>query len=132
MEQQWRAGKRDKKKLGSYPSISLAQAREIFKRDHANVIPKGRSIKIAGDTWQGSGSDLFEAYVKTLKDAGKRSWEDTEKGPNKIADTPTHRRRQRTRRLRCVGSNRGSATSFTCFSRPWPRFKAWATFDLKL
>ena len=66
MAQQWRDGKRTKKKLGSYPSTSLAQAREIFQRDYANVIQKGRSIKIAGDTWLGSVGDLFEAYVKAV------------------------------------------------------------------
>jgi len=32
-------------------------------------------------------ADLFEAYVQHLKDAGKRSWKETEKGLNKIADT---------------------------------------------
>lgn len=32
MAQQWRDGKRTKKKLGSYPSMSLAQAREIYTR----------------------------------------------------------------------------------------------------
>ena len=33
MAQQWRDGKRSKKKIGAYPSMSLAQAREIYKRD---------------------------------------------------------------------------------------------------
>jgi len=41
MAQQWRDGKRTKKKLGAYPSMSLAQAREIFKHDFADVIQKG-------------------------------------------------------------------------------------------
>lgn len=87
MAQQWRDQKRLKKKLGSYPSISLAQAREIFQRDFADMIQKGRSIKIAGDTRPGTVADLFEAYVKNLKDAEKPSWKETEKGLNKIADT---------------------------------------------
>lgn len=86
MAQQWRDQKRLKKKLGSYPSISLAQAREIFQRDFADMIQKGRSIKIAGDTRPGTVADLFEAYVKNLKDAEKPSWKETEKGLNKIAD----------------------------------------------
>ena len=47
MAQQWRDKKRTKKKLGSYPSMTLAQAREVFKRDFAGMIQKGRSIKIA-------------------------------------------------------------------------------------
>ncbi len=49
MAQQWRDGKRVKKKLGAYPSMSLAQAREVFKRDYADAIQKGRNIKISGD-----------------------------------------------------------------------------------
>jgi len=87
MAQQWRDEKRLKKKLGSYPAMSLAEAREIFKRDFADMIQRGRSIKIAGDTRPGTVADLFEAYVQYLKQAGKRSWKETEKGLNKIADT---------------------------------------------
>jgi integrase len=87
MAQQWRDEKRLKKKLGSYPAMSLAEVREIFKRDFADMIQRGRSIKIAGDTRPGTVADLFEAYVQHLKDAEKRSWKETEKGLNKIADT---------------------------------------------
>jgi integrase len=87
MAQQWRDGKRIKKKLGDYPSMSLAQAREVFKRDFADMIQKGRSIKIAGDARPGTVADLFEAYVQNLRDAGKPSWKETEKGLKKIADT---------------------------------------------
>ncbi|MCK1590051.1 Arm DNA-binding domain-containing protein, partial [Bradyrhizobium sp. 169] len=87
MAQQWRDGKRAKKKLGAYPSTSLAQARDIFKRDYADVIQKGRSIKIATDTRPGTIADLFEGYVASLKGAGKPSWKETEKGLNKIAGT---------------------------------------------
>lgn len=87
MAQQWRDEKRLKKKLGSYPAMSLAEAREIFKRDFADMIQRGRSIKIADDTRPGTVADLFEAYVQYLKDAGKRSRKETEKGLNKIADT---------------------------------------------
>ena len=67
--------------------MPLSQAREVFKRDYADVIQKGRSIKIAGDTRPGTVADLFEAYVQYLKDADKASWKETEKGLNKIADT---------------------------------------------
>jgi integrase len=49
--------------------------------------PKGRSIKIAGDTRPGTVADLFEAYVAYLKEGGKPSWKEAEKGLNKIADT---------------------------------------------
>ncbi len=87
MAQQWRDDKRIKKKLGSYPSMSLSKAREIFNRDFAERIQKGRSIKIAGDTRPGTVADLFEAYVAYLKAGGKPSWKEAEKGLNKIADT---------------------------------------------
>jgi hypothetical protein len=86
MVQQWRDGKRTKSKIGSYPAMSLSEAREIFKRDFAEVIQKGSSIKIAGDARASTVADLFEAYVKNLKDAGKSSWSEAEKGLNKIAD----------------------------------------------
>lgn len=76
MAQQWRDQKRLKKKLGSYPSMSLSQAREVFKRDYADMIQKGRSIKIAGDTRPGTVADLFEANVASLKAAGKPSWKE--------------------------------------------------------
>ena len=42
-------------KLGNYPSMPLGQAREVFKRDYADLIQKGRSIKIATDTRPGTG-----------------------------------------------------------------------------
>ena len=87
MAQQWRDGKRSKAKIGNYPSISLAQAREVFKRDYANLIQKGRSIKIASDTRAGTVADLFEAYVQSLKENGKPSWKEVEKGLSRIADT---------------------------------------------
>ena len=76
MAQQWRDGKRLKKKLGSYPSMSLSKAREIFTRDFADIIQKGRSIKLAGDTRPGTVADLFEGYVAHFKSAAKSSWKD--------------------------------------------------------
>jgi hypothetical protein len=69
MAQQWRDGRRTKSKIGSYPATSLSDAREIFKRDFADTILKGSSIKIAGDARPVTVADLFEAYVKSLKEA---------------------------------------------------------------
>lgn len=86
MAQQWRAGRRIKSKIGSYPAMSLAQAREIFARNFAEVIQKGSSIKIAGDTRPGTVADLFEAYAKHLKGADKSSWLEVEQSLDKIAD----------------------------------------------
>lgn len=59
MAQQWRDGRRIKSKIGDYPIISLADAREIFKRDFAQVIQRGASIKTASDTRPGTVGDLF-------------------------------------------------------------------------
>jgi len=87
MAQQLRDGKRTKRKLGAYPSMSFALAREIFKRDFADVSQKGHSIKIVTDTRPGTVADLFEGYVASLTAAAKPSWKETEKGLNKIADT---------------------------------------------
>jgi integrase len=87
MAQQWRGGRRSKSKIGSYPAVSLSEAREIFNRDFADAILKGRSIKIAGDSRPGTVADLVEAYVTHLRTAGKPSWKDVEQSLNRIADT---------------------------------------------
>ena len=86
MAQQWRDGKRTKSKIGVYPTMSLADAREVFKRDFADVILKGSSIKIAGDTRPGTVADLFEAYIAALKSAGKSSWRDADKALDNVAN----------------------------------------------
>jgi integrase len=86
MAQQWHNGRRTKSKIGSYPVTALSEAREIFKRDFAEIILKGKSIKIAGDPRPGTVADLFEAYVTNLKESGKSSWPDVEKELNKVAD----------------------------------------------
>lgn len=86
MAQQWRDGKRTKSKIGDYPAMPLTEARATFKRDFAEVIQKGSSIKIAGDARPGTVADLFDAYVKNLKAAGKSSWPEAEAGLNKIAN----------------------------------------------
>src|SRR2546430_149222 len=49
MAQQWRDGRRTKSKIGSYPTLSLADARAIFQRDFSEAILKRRSIKMVGD-----------------------------------------------------------------------------------
>jgi len=87
LAQQWREGKRSKKKMGTYPSMSLAQARQVFQRDYADMIQKGRSIRIATDTRLGTVEDLFAGYVASLKAANKPSWKDAEKSLDKIAST---------------------------------------------
>jgi hypothetical protein len=65
--------------------MSLSEAREIFKRDYADVILKGRSIKTASDARPGTVGDLFKGYVKHLKSNDQPSWLQVEKGLDKIA-----------------------------------------------
>jgi integrase len=79
MAQQWRDGRRVKSKIGSYPAMSLSNAREIFKRDFAGVILQGRSIKTAIDARPSTVGDLFDAYVKHLKSNEQNSWLAVEK-----------------------------------------------------
>ncbi|MEC3911034.1 tyrosine-type recombinase/integrase [Sphingobium sp. CR2-8] len=87
LAQQWRNNKRVRVKLGDYPSMTVAEARETFERDFANAIQKGRSIKIVRDERTGTVGDLFDGYVAWLKANDKPSWKDTQKGLDKIADT---------------------------------------------
>jgi integrase len=84
--QQWLEGKRKLKKLGEYPHMSLADAREVFTRDFSAAINKGASIKVQGDTRPGTVGDLFEGYADWLRDSGKMSHKEARKGLNKIAD----------------------------------------------
>ncbi len=87
MAQQWRDGRRTKSKIGSYPAVSLSDARMIFQRDFAQIILKRSSIKVAADARPGTVADLFDGYVQHLKYEGKSSWVDAYKGFNKILDT---------------------------------------------
>lgn len=85
--QQWRDNKRFRVKLGDYPAMSVAEARETFERDFAHAIQKGRNIKIVRDNRTGTVGDLFDGYVAWLNANDKTSWKETRKGLNKIADT---------------------------------------------
>lgn len=85
--QQWISNKRRLSKMGDYPHMPLAEAREIFNRDYAGAINKGASIKVQGDTRPGTVGDLFEAYCDHLEASGKKSHKEARKGLNKIADS---------------------------------------------
>jgi len=87
MAMQWREGKVVKAKLGNYPAMTLAQAREIFERDYAGLIQKKRNIRLATDSRLGTVGDLFDAYADYLKDSGKSSWKEAKKGLDSIANT---------------------------------------------
>jgi integrase len=84
--QQWRTGRRTKVTIGAYPSMPLAEAREVFERDFADLIQKGVTIKSAADTRVGSLGDLFDGYVAHLRDTGKSSWRDVEKCLERCAE----------------------------------------------
>jgi integrase len=86
MAQQWRDGRRTKAKIGDYPSMPLVQAREVFRRDFANLIQKGRSVKLADDTRPGTIADLFDGYVEHLKSNGKMSWVEVYERLNTIVE----------------------------------------------
>jgi integrase len=61
--QHWHHGKRKLSKIGSYPSLSLSEARELF-RNPPEQVKAGGSV-----------GELFEDYVSHLQKAGKRSAE---------------------------------------------------------
>lgn len=82
---QWRDGKRTQAKIGSYPSITLASARERFSRDYANPIAGRMSIKLSAAARPGTVGDLFDAYVASLEAAGKMSAGDVRKTLDKAA-----------------------------------------------
>jgi integrase len=71
----YRGGKRAKAKLGSYPAMSVAEARRVFLTDYAPVISGGSDPKAAKrrQTSAGTVAELFEAYVDHLRLGGKRS-----------------------------------------------------------
>ena len=87
MAQQWRDGHARNRRSAAYPAMSLSRGARDFQARLCRRHPERRSIKIAGDARPGTVADLFEGYVKHLKDAGKSSWPEAEKGLNKIADT---------------------------------------------
>jgi integrase len=77
----YRGGRRVMLKIGLYPLLSLADARKRFREEYAPIIssgtdPTSRYVRrhhrgaIEGATV----TELFRAYVDSLKNAGKRSW----------------------------------------------------------
>ncbi len=76
--QQWLAGKKRLKKMGTYPRLTLAEARKRYEAEFANVIETKQDIRITATAAQGTVADLFEGYVASLKAAGKRSSEETD------------------------------------------------------
>jgi integrase len=78
----YRAGKRSMLKIGSYPTLSVAEARKKFRGDFAPVISAGdvplsnrARARLRGTTVK----DMFQAYVDHLKAAGSPSWLNVER-----------------------------------------------------
>ena len=74
-----RGGKRKLTKIGSYPDMSLQAARAKFQTDYSPAILKGANptnpyARAAHNEKDITLKALFEAYVASLKLAGKRSW----------------------------------------------------------
>lgn len=74
--QQWLNGKKRLRKIGRYPAMSLAVARERFEAEFSQTIATRLDIRIATDAKPGTLSDLFNAYTDSLKLAGKRGEKD--------------------------------------------------------
>lgn len=89
---QWRDGKRTQAKLGSYPSMTLKEARERFARDYAGAIQAGASIKLQAADKPGTVGDLFAGYLAHLEAAGKPSAVEVRKGLDKAAEAIGRRR----------------------------------------
>ncbi|MDP3328767.1 site-specific integrase [Parvibaculum sp.] len=74
----YRIGKRRMTKIGSYPTMGLAEARKAFREDFAPAIsigasPDGRLSRASHKHAYGTVEDLFTAYVASLRSEGKRS-----------------------------------------------------------
>jgi integrase len=68
-------GRRAKAKIGSYPALTVAEARRIFQTDYAPVIITGRDPREdrRRAAAQGTLGQLFDAYIAYLRGNGKRS-----------------------------------------------------------
>lgn len=73
----WRDGRKRMAKIGSYPALSLADARKEFRESFAPAISAGRDPEAPKARRERRGvtvADLFEAYVEHLKSGERRSW----------------------------------------------------------
>lgn len=80
--QQWVGDRRRLSKIGSYPALTLAQARIEFATNHHLKIVKGEDIRSTPVT--GTIGRLFEDYVRYMKSNGMRSAPDVEYALGKI------------------------------------------------
>lgn len=69
-----RDGKRQSVKVGSFPEMSLSEAREQFK-SYSEGIAQGKSVKASQSVPIGTLGDLFDGYLSTL--VGRASHDDS-------------------------------------------------------
>jgi integrase len=69
--QQWLNGRKRMRKLGRYPALSLAQARDRFESDFSETIAIRSDIRIATDAQPGTLRDLLDGYIGHLTRQGK-------------------------------------------------------------
>lgn len=84
--QQWLAGKKRLKKMGTYPRLTLAEARKRYEAEYANVIETRQDIRITQATMPGTLADLFHGYVGYLKANNKRSVKEVEYNLNHVLE----------------------------------------------
>lgn len=77
--QQIKDGKRRLKKIGTYPQMTLLDARNKFEEDYSALIAEGKNIKTSKTRKTGSIGELFADYIAYLKKEKK-----THKDPERI------------------------------------------------
>lgn len=81
----YRQERRQQLKLGTYPALSLAAAREAFRRDYEPIIAAGLDPRAARQEaalqrrQAGTVEVLFRAYIEHIKALGLRSWPEYER-----------------------------------------------------
>lgn len=81
----YRQERRQQLKLGTYPALSLAAARESFRRDYEPIIAAGLDPRAARQEaalqrrMAGTVEALFRAYIEHMKALGRKSWPEYER-----------------------------------------------------
>lgn len=83
--QQWASGARRLSKVGRYPDMSLADARQAFREQFSGAISSGADIRRAPAVKVATVTDLFDGYIASLETAGKRSALDARKTLRRVA-----------------------------------------------
>lgn len=65
--QQWLSGRKRLRKLGTYPTMTLAEARKRYQASFASIIETKQDIRISESLQHGTLRDLFEGYVSQLE-----------------------------------------------------------------